>query len=157
MITVGTVEQNVIPWLNNIQMTSDKMRRFSRLAGEEMVHSTKQNFLNQQDPEGRPWLPSIRAIAESGETLRDKGRLFNSLTYVESTSGAEWGTNVVYGPWVHNGATIKPRTKPYLAFMTAIGFFRVKEVNLPSRKFLGVSNDDQITLAEVLQQVINEP
>ena len=94
---------------------SEKIQKFSRLVGAEMVNQTEERFYNQHDLQRQPWLPSLRAIEQKGKTLRDTGRLMGSLTYVPLPDGVKWGTNVVYAKAMHYGLPYRNVTpRPYM-------------------------------------------
>lgn len=137
-----------------IGMTPERMSMFSELAGAQMVESTITRFENQASPEGVPWLPSMRAIVQSGETLRDTGRLMNSLTYIPLPEGVEWGTNVIYAATHQLGATIRARNAEFLKFKTAYGWRQAKEVKIPARPFLGVNANDIEELKDIVAYVL---
>lgn len=90
--------------------------------GAVVLKQTQMRFRNQAGPDGQPWKPSQRAQGlragvgrgkAIGDTLRDTGRLRNSLSF----RGAEGnvfelgdssvlvGTNVVYAAMMQFGAT----------------------------------------------------
>lgn len=113
--------------------------------GITLSENARLRFIDQVTPSGVPWVPSIRAQVQGGETLRDTGVLMNSITHaLVGTDAVEYGTNVPYAIPLHYGATIRPVSVPLLMFrMPGGGFVRKKEVTLPSREFLGVSAEDE--------------
>lgn len=143
-------------WLTDNLFDNAKLRRFGELVGSQMVHRTLERFDNQVGPYAKPWKPSIRAKAQSGETLSDTGRLKGSITHNLLPNGVEWGTNVFYAPFNQHGAIIKPINGEYLSFMTAVGFFRVKEVNLPPRPFLGINATDEQDISDILTDILSD-
>jgi len=48
--------------------------------GEIIVSQGQESFANQATPGGEPWLPSLRAQIEGGQTLADSGQLLASLS-----------------------------------------------------------------------------
>ena len=109
-------------------------------------------FSDHAGPEGTPWKPSVRAIAQGGETLRDTGVLMNSITHqILSADAVEYGTNVPYATAMHYGAHIKATNAPYLAFkVPGFGFVKKKEVHIEGRAFLGLSNEDEQQVVDVI-------
>ncbi|WP_131667376.1 phage virion morphogenesis protein [Psychrobacter pygoscelis] len=136
-------------------MTPERMSQFGDLAGAQMVENTITRFENQASPDGVPWKPSRRAIAQGGETLRDTGRLMNSITFVSLPDGVEWGTNVIYAPIHQFGGVIRAKNGRYLRFTNALGVSVFTEsVMMPARPYLGVSLSDIDELSEVLHYVL---
>lgn len=72
--------------------------------GMVMISSIQQNFIAQGRPV--PWERSQRAIDEHGKTLRDTGRLMNSITMKVYENHVKVGTNVIYAAIHHFGGTI---------------------------------------------------
>lgn len=121
--------------LQNLVFDDKKMQKFSRLVGAEMVNQTEERFENQYDLERSPWIPSQRAIADSGKTLRDTGRLMASLTYVAIPNGVVWGTNVIYAKSMHYG-------RP--------------ELNVVGRPFLGMNSDDVASVNNIVNRILED-
>lgn len=89
---------------------------------------------------GRPkaWKPSQRAIAESGETLKDNNQLFMSVTgrgkgNVRRTSG----TTLVFGTKLVHGA---------------VNQFGNPDRNLPARPFLGIHKEDEKAIEKIMKE-----
>jgi len=93
--------------------------------GEAVVSQTMDSFEDQASPAGVPWKPSLRALAEDGQTLVDSGALRSSINYrvgIEVGGGAhvEVGTGLVYGA-IHQlggragkGLKVQLPARPYL-------------------------------------------
>ena len=64
--------------------------------GEAMVSGTLQRFQDGVDPEGQPWEPSHRALADGGKTLVDSAALQNSIAALATASAVYVGSNLVY-------------------------------------------------------------
>lgn len=124
---------------------TDKHLRFDLMdqIGAYGVSSTQQRFIDETGPEGIRWLKSERAKIENGQTLRDEGFLYQSMTHDFNDKSTEWGTNRPYASIHQTGGTIVPKAKKALAFRLAGGrFVMVKKVTIPARPFLGVNNED---------------
>jgi phage gpG-like protein len=103
-----------------------------------------------------------RAAARALHPLVATGRLRGSVAYQVIDGGAgvavgvkrNYGNNV--GPQVHQfGAIIRPRTKKALAIPMPDGSMRfVKQVAIPARPFLGLSEDDKTTVLDVLNRML---
>lgn len=92
--------------------------------GESLVASTVQRFENEEDPEGKRWKPSRRAIEEGGQTLSDTGRLKGSIGYEATPEMVVVGTNVEYAA-IHQFGGNTRRGK------------------MPKRSFIGINDEDK--------------
>ena len=124
----------IIRRLGALYFDSQKMQKFSRMAGAEMVHQTEERFYNQHDLGRQPWKPSLRAIEQIGKTLRDTGRLMASLTYIALPDGVKWGTNVVYAKAMHYGL-------PYR--------------NVTPRPYMGMNDDDRASVLNIINRIMD--
>lgn len=124
----------IIRRLGGLYFDSQKMQKFSRMAGAEMVYQTEERFYNQHDLQRQPWLPSLRAIEQKGKTLRDTGRLMGSLTYVPLPDGVKWGTNVVYARAMHYGL-------PYR--------------NVTPRPYMGMNENDRASVLNIINRIMD--
>lgn len=140
--------------------------------GASLVTSTLQRFDNGTDPEGSPWPPSIRALAEGGRTLIDTARLYQSITFNATDDGVEVGTNVIYAAIHQFGGDITiPAREQVLNFKkhkrtgkTLPGFRKEKDatfsqkvsigahtVHIPARPFLGLDDDDDAEMLHIVE------
>ena len=131
----------------------DKSAMFDEI-GSELVTSTQLRFHDQHDVEGNPWKQSWRAKMQGGQTLRDTGRLMNSMTHNVLPNGVEVGTNVDYAHVLHFGADIMPKVAQYLTFNVGGQWRKVKQVNIPARPFLGINADDERMILDIIEEHI---
>ena len=112
--------------------------------GQYGESSTRLRFKNQVDPDGKRWVPSIRAqVSGPGRTLIQKARLLRSITHRADDRGTSWGTNVVYAGIHQFGGTIQAKNGGSLRFRLPGGaFVTVKKVTMPARPFLGINTED---------------
>jgi phage gpG-like protein len=123
--------------------------------GVNLAENTRLRFIEQEGPDGERWEPSLRAQAEGGETLRDTGRLMNSINHVVLGDGVEVGTNVDYALPLHFGITITPVNSPYLTFKVPGGGWANKtSVVIPSRPFIGISEDDGALIIDIIDHFL---
>lgn len=106
----------------------------------------RRRFETGEDPQGKPWVPSQRAIEKGGRTLVDTGALLRSITSASDAFSAVVGTNVVYAAIHQFGGTIRPKTKK--ALNTPDGPRRA--VNMPARPFLGFGPYETQEIEEIL-------
>lgn len=124
--------------------------------GAELVGSLQMRFVHGVDVDGNPWKVSWRARMQGGETLRDTGRLMNSYTYNVLGSGVEVGTDVMYAPYLHFGATIQPKNSQYITFSVGSQYRKVKQVINPPREQLGLSSEDEVMVLDIVGGFIND-
>lgn len=130
--------------------------------------STQMRFRTQTDPEGRRWWPSNRAHKEGGQTLRDTGRLRNSIVWAVGPGYAEWGTSVVYAA-AHNFGVRKLVTirahRRNMKGTTRTGRHWAKQVQvrsfarllfLPRRQFVGFSTADRQAIIDILRRHVED-
>ena len=140
------------------RLALDRDDKFALLdqIGITLSENARLRFGDQVSPDGAPWKPSFRAIAQGGETLRDTGVLMNSITHqILGADAVEYGTNVPYATAMHYGAHIKATNAPYLSFkVPGFGWVKKKEVNIEGRPFLGLSNEDEQQVVDVIDHFL---
>lgn len=95
--------------------------------GLNLVENNRLRFVDQEAPDGNPWVPSQRAIRQNGQTLRDTGVLMGSLTHRVGADYVEVGTDIRYAPYLHDG------TK-----------------NMVARPIVGFSDEDEATVLDLV-------
>jgi phage virion morphogenesis protein len=125
--------------------------------GASLVVSTQRRFEAGVGPDGSPWPPSIRALAEGGRTLVDSGRLMQSLTHVPSDAGVEVGTNVLYAAIHQFGGTVRPVKAAALHFKLLGQDIFVDHVTIPARPFLGLDADDEREILAIAADYLAGP
>ncbi len=126
-----------------------------------LVVNTQKRIQTGIGTDDKPWQKSWRARVQGGQTLRDTGRLHNSICARVQGNKITVGTNVVYAPILHFGGTIKPKSGKYLTFRTPLGgWVKVKAVYIPPRPYLGISVDDSqeilFEIEEYLYKVLTD-
>ncbi len=137
----------------------DKKGMLNALA-ESIRTSTVERFNTERSPEGRKWAPSIRAKEAGGKTLTKTAQLKSSIHSEAGESGFAVGTNTIYAATHQFGAsrTIRARRKKNLRFQIGGRWISVKEVhvNIPARPFLGISEEDEQEIRDMLQSAFKE-
>lgn len=88
-------------------------------------------------PEGEAWAPNI----EGTDILVQSGQhLLASIAWTASGEMAEWGAAWEYAHVHQFGATIKPKDHPALVFSIGGKTVFAKEVTIPARPFVGISD-----------------
>lgn len=111
---------------------------------EILLGSTEARFITGKDPAGAAWKPSWRAQRLGGKTLVETSRLASSFERAFGPKSAEVGTNLVYAPIHQFGGVIRPKAAKALRFfIKGVGWRSAKQVTMPKRAFLGVSDADR--------------
>lgn len=119
------------------------------IAGGIFEASTRDRFDTGRGPGGVPWPVSRRVKEKGGKTLVDKATLVSSIRHEVRQGEVEWGVSgpgaSVKNAKVHQfGATIRPKTAPFLVFTAPDGRkVFTKFVTIPARPFLGVDAQDR--------------
>ncbi|MDR2551444.1 MAG: phage virion morphogenesis protein [Desulfobulbus sp.] len=158
-------DREVMAALERLRAHTDRMAPVFKVIGESLLRSTRQRFRDQMDPEGRPWqalkpstVAAKAARGHSGNILRARGHLADTIHYQADNNGMRLGTNRIYGA-IHQlgGKTsphvIRPRTKKALAWPGAR--HPARSVNhpgsdIPAREYLGFSRQDRDRILEIV-------
>lgn len=129
-----------------------------RAIAEGLRTSTVERFDKSISPEGKKWKTSIRAGNVGGKTLVKTTNLRNSIRSEADRTGMAVGTNSIYAATHQFGTdrVIKPKRKKVLKFQINgkwISKQKVK-VKIPARPFLGISEDDEEEIREVLDDLL---
>lgn len=136
-------QDKLIEFMRRVEKQVEDPSDLWRDIGDILVHNTQERFRTGIGTDDRPWQKSWRAQVQGGQTLRDTGRLHNSILVRISGNKIVVGTNVVYAPLMHFGGTIKSKNGTYLKFKTPLGgWVQLKSITIPARPFLGISVDD---------------
>lgn len=149
-----TGAEEALARLGDIAARAEHPRGLWDAIGAALVTSTQMRFERGEAPDGSPWPPSLRALAQGGKTLIDSARLFQSLTHLPSDRGVEVGTNVVYAASHQFGATISPKAGEFLTFKVAGQWARKRQVTIPARPFLGLDDDDEREVLQIAEEWI---
>lgn len=112
--------------LDRFVTAAGDLRRPFELIGAGLVDAVAERFGRGIGPDGVTWQKSLRAQAEGGQTLVDRGRLRQSITHRAGGDRVEVGTKLIYAG-IHQ-------------FGGATG--RGHAVTLPARPYLGLDGDD---------------
>lgn len=88
--------------------------------GEIALSQAQDSFQEQAGPDGSAWQPSLRALAQGGQTLIDSGQLLASLSLEVLPDSVVVGSNKVYaaihqfGGQAGRGGKVRLPARPYL-------------------------------------------
>lgn len=125
--------------------------------GDAMAQNTRLRISDQVDVDGSSFVQSYRAKEEGGQTLRDTGRLLNSIIYAADPRGVSWGVSseLPYAWVLNDGATITAKTKPYLRFKVGGRWVQKASVTIPRRQFLGFNSSDKQEVLDLVSDFLN--
>jgi hypothetical protein len=109
---------------------------------------------------GRPdkWPESIRVKLNGGQTLRNTGGFYNSITYETGTGSVAAGPGSAMQKFARilaKGGTIKAKNKPFLTFfIPGIGWIRKKEVTIPGRDYTYSPPESVETFGQILKNYV---
>lgn len=120
--------------------------------GDLLIDGTKMRFDVGAGPDGTPWKPSLRAELEGGQTLVDSERLRDTLRSAPGSDHVEVGSDLIYAAVHQMGATIRPVNAAALRFSLpgGLGIVHAKEVIIPARPYLGVSEEDETEITSAV-------
>ena len=102
--------------------------------GEALRSGTIERFEAEEDPQGKKWKPSARAMAGGGKTLDKESNLKDSIDYAATSDKVMVGSNLPYAR-IHQ-----------LGGKTGKGH----KVDMPARPYLGVSEEDMDEVRETV-------
>lgn len=126
-IRIEVADAEVAAGIQRLVDTGRDLRPAFDAIGAALLFSTQNRFQAQAGPDGQPWAPfaasTRKRMPESrqpGVLLRDRGRLYGSLTFAADGGGVEVGTNVVYAA-IHQfgGDIVRPERKGSATFIVA--------------------------------------
>lgn len=102
-------------------------------------------------PDGSAWKPNI----EGTSILMETGQhLLQSIASESSTDAAEWGATWEYAHVHQDGMVIKPRNGKALMFMVGGKMVSVRQVTMPARPFVGLSEDNRQEIEDLVTDVL---
>ncbi|QOW46457.1 MULTISPECIES: phage virion morphogenesis protein [Acinetobacter] len=122
-----------------------------------LLDQTERRFDTSIGTDDKPWKQSWRAEVQGGKTLRNTGRLQDSIVSRIQGNRITIGTNVKYAALMHFGGTVKPKGKKFLKFKTPLGgWMFLRSVKIPARPFLGISVDDSQEILFEIEEYLHE-
>lgn len=152
-ITVASAEVEAA--LATLYAAAGDLRPALKNIGEAGVQSTKQRFIDEKDPQGKPWkdLNELYAKTKKGPgKLKGQTRALSQIVYqLADDDGVEWGSNEIYARIHNEGGEIRPKNAAALMFSMGGQDFAVKKVTIPQRQFLGTNQADIDEILAIVQ------
>lgn len=98
------------------------------------------------DPLGKKWMPWSKGYAQTRSTgqslLHSSGGLLDSIHYQQTAHGVRVGSHRVYAALHQFGGKIAPKRTKALVFKMKGKTVFAKQVRIPARPYLGLSDDN---------------
>lgn len=98
-------------------------------------------------PDGSAWPPNLTGTSI---LLRSGDHLLSSVAFMSSADEAEWGASWEYAHVHQEGMVIKAKDARRLAFMLGDRQVFAKQVTIPPRPFVGLSDDNLTEIGDVV-------
>lgn len=169
----GNIDDLILK-LKNLESKAKDMTPAMKKISASMATKIRMCFKNEKNPEGNPWAKSHRAKRDSGMSLADTGRLKVSINHKYTGTIAAAGTNVKYARVMHFGAkkgafgshnvtqTIKPFIRTRKGKQERVrSHTRNRTIptpfgDIPSRKFVGMSNQDKEKYLNIIKEELEK-
>ncbi len=136
----------VLAYLQQLQEKTGDLQPVLADIGEHLIKSTQERRRTQTDPDGNAWEPlSATTIALKGHDhiLFKDGYLFDELNYDVDPLALYFGTPKEYGAMMQVGGVTSPKSW-------------MPRKTIPARPFLGLSQDDQQQILDLLAAYLAE-
>jgi len=149
-------DEQIVELLSRIRRNIDNPRPMLLEIGEHLQGSVEERFRTETGPDGNPWEPLsefTKANKRNDQILTESGGsgLRGSIHYQVNRTSLEQGTNKIYAAIHQLGGTIKAKGGGALAIGRPDGAFAlVKQVTIPARPYLGLSDSDREVIDEIL-------
>jgi phage virion morphogenesis protein len=130
--------------------------------GAYLERSTDQRFRAETAPDGSRWhplAPATRVTKKNSKILNETGQMRASLSYAATATSVTVGFSDIKAVWHQFGTrpyVIKPKSRKKLKFAGSDGkpvFARtVNHPGLPARPMLGVNEDDEAEILEIIAE-----
>lgn len=142
MIKITLNDTQAITKINQLAQKLQDRRQLYGIFGETLMTQHKNRFDAQTSPDGKKWQATKSWYKSGGKILHQRGYLRNTLRYQIKSDHIEFGSNRPYAAIHHFGGVIKPKRKRLLKLGSNAEFGFAKQVKIPARPWLGVSNKD---------------
>jgi len=140
-ITIELDDREVRQALDRLVRAGADLGRPLHDIGEHLLRSHEERWRRQEGPDGTPWAPLSPRYARRKAKKRPRAGILTfdehlrRLHYNVSDATLELGTNLVYG---------------------ATHQFGAPERGIPARPFLGLADDDEAAILEIIRRHLEE-
>ncbi|MDZ7888535.1 MAG: phage virion morphogenesis protein [Pseudomonas sp.] len=115
-------------------------------------NTTRERFSTKIAPDGSRW---IRGLKNGDDTLHQDGHLVESISGYVNDKSAVWGVNRIYAAIHQFGGTIKAKGAGGLRFQIGGRWSNKRQVTIPARPFLGLSDSDRQDMLDLVSDHLN--
>lgn len=149
-IRVEVDDKQVRTALNRLLAAGRDMTPLMRDIGEHLLNTTRERFVDQKAPDGTPWAAlsdttKRRKRRNVGKILTERGFLRGNLAYQTGPTSVRVGSPSIYAGTHQFGAAMG-------AFGSTAGGLRIPWGDIPARPFLGLSDDDEAEILELVNR-----
>lgn len=142
--------------INDLNLSADKIAALAHVDPSDLMTNigaigesqTRRRITDEKTaPDGTPWPPNR---AGTSILLRTGEHLLGSVAFVSSSDEAEWGASWEYAHVHQDGMVIKPKDAKRLVFMLGDKQVFARQVTIPPRPFIGLSEDNRTEISEIV-------
>lgn len=151
---------SIVIGINDLNLSADKIAALAHVDPSDLMTNigaigesqTRRRITDEKTaPDGTPWPPNR---AGTSILLRTGEHLLGSVAFVASSDEAEWGASWEYAHVHQDGMVINPKNGKALKFWFVVGgsvdFAMAKQVTIPARPFIGLSDDNRTEVSEIV-------
>ncbi|PIO98585.1 Prophage MuSo2 [uncultured Pleomorphomonas sp.] len=149
------MSSSIVVDINDLELTADKIAALEHVDPSDLMTNvgaigesqTRRRITEEKTgPDGTPWPPNRTGTSI---LLRTGEHLLGSVAFVASADEAEWGASWEWAHVHQDGMTIKPKDAKRLAFVIGNQQIFARQVTIPPRPFVGLSDDNRVELSDV--------
>lgn len=150
------MSSSIVVDLRDLQIAEDKIAALANVDPSDLMTNigaigesqTRRRITDEKTaPDGTPWPPNR---AGTSILLKTGEHLLGSVAFVPSADEVQWGASWEYAHVHQDGMTIKPKDAKRLAFMVGNKQVFARQVTIPARPFIGLSDDNRSEISDVV-------
>ena len=161
MITIELDDREVLDYLHQLQQRTGDMTPALQEIGEYLIQSTRERFGAGTAPDGTPWAensPTTLSRKKGTQPLiGETKRLSTEFSYFIGNNELTFGSPIEYAAIQQFGG--KQGSSGRGRYKTRKGSFPIPWGDIPARPFIGISDDDQVKILDIIQGYLvpNDP
>lgn len=149
-LTLLVDDDQILGGLRRMRGVVEDMKPVHADIGDELESSTVKRFVTNVAPDGTPWKASLRAEKTGTPTLKLHGHLQDSIHHVADNAGVSVGSALIYARIHQTGGVIEAKGGALSFTLYGGAFVTVRSVKIPARPYLGLSDNDNRVLPEII-------
>lgn len=150
------MSSSIVVDINDLELAADKIAALESVDPSDLMTNigaigesqTRRRIADEKTaPDGTPWPPN-----KTGTSIlfRTGEHLLGSVAFVPSADEVEWGASWEWAHVHQDGMTIKPKDAKRLAFVIGNQQIFARQVTIPPRPFVGLSDDNRTEISDVV-------